>query len=108
MKTATTILTLGLGLILSACTSADDRLAFDGHYFSTDVDRVDGRRDHFVAEVRRASQSLEGAREAGRHAAISYCVGTYGSSDIDWIVGPDMPGLTVAGDRLRLEGICPQ
>jgi hypothetical protein len=99
---------VGLGLLLAACANPDDRIAFDGHYFRTDVDTIDGQRDHFIAEVRDASQSITGAREAGRYAAVSYCVGTYGSSDIKWIAGPDMDNLRLVDNRLRFEGICPQ
>ncbi|MFD2738598.1 hypothetical protein ACFSUD_03350 [Sulfitobacter aestuarii] len=96
--------------LLAACGGVGDDLAFDGKYFRSDLKLVSGRRDHFVVTVRDATQSLEGARAAGRHEAIAHCVGTYGSSDIKWIVGPDTPGqaLQLSDGALRFEGICPQ
>ena len=52
----------------------------------------------------------EAAREAGRYEATKYCLLTYGGSDTEWIVGPDLPieELPVADDTLTLQGRCIQ
>mgnify|MGYP003134188613 CR=1 FL=1 len=105
-----TILIVTALALAAGCTSAEDRVLFDGYYFPIKVRKVEGQRDHITIEVRDAARSIEGAREAGRYAAVSYCVGTYGSSDIQWIAGPDtLPErLRLVDGALRLEGICPQ
>lgn len=104
------ILTLTALTLAVGCTSQEDRILFDGYYFPTKVRKVDGQRDHITVLVRDAARSIDGAREAGRYAATAYCVGTYGSSDIRWITGPDtLPErLRLVEGALRLEGICPQ
>ncbi len=95
--------------LLAGCTSRDDRIAFDGKFFRTKLSKVDGRRDVFTLTVRNASQSINGAREAARYEATVYCVNTYGSSDITWVVGPDTPAenLRLVGDSLTFQGSCP-
>ena len=96
------------GTVLSACQAGSERLAFEGNYYRAKVAKVDGQRDVFTVTVRDVAQSLSGAREAGRHEAVSYCVGTYGSSDIDWVVGPDTPDLRVVDNTIVFRGTCPQ
>ena len=105
------VLALILGAaLLAGCQNDRDRLRFDGQYFRTKVRDVDGQRDEFTVTIRDVSRSLMGARLAGRHAGISYCVGNYGNSDIDWVVGPQTPAqrLVVRNDRLVFRGTCPQ
>ncbi len=94
---------------LTGCTSQDDRIAFDGKFFKTKISKVDGQRDVFTLVVKNASQSIDGAREAARYEATVYCVNTYGSSDIMWVVGPDTPSenLRLVGDSLTFSGSCP-
>ncbi len=96
--------------VLAGCTGRDDRLTFDGQYFRTKVSRVDRQRDVFTVRIRDVARSLDGAREAGRHAGNAYCVENYGSSDIDWTVGPDTPPeqLRIADNTLVFQGVCPQ
>ncbi len=52
----------------------------------------------------------DGAREAGRYQATRYCLLTYGGSDKEWTIGPDLPieELPVDGDTLTLQGRCTQ
>ena len=91
------IITLIAGAVLLAgCTAQEDRLAFDGKYFSTNVSKVD------------AAQSIEGARESARYHATAYCIRNYGSSDINWVVGPDAPAesLRLDGGVLTFQGAC--
>ncbi|MCF7748245.1 hypothetical protein GLP43_11800 [Sulfitobacter sp. M39] len=95
--------------VLAGCTAREDRLAFDGKYFRTKLNKVDGQRDVFTLRVRNASQSITGAREAARYEAAVYCVTNYGSSDIKWVVGPDTPpeNLRLVDDALTFQGACP-
>ena len=100
---------LGTALI-AGCQNNKDRVAFDGKYFRAKVGKVDGQRDVITVTVRDVSQSLDGARAAGRFEAVSYCVKNFGSSDIAWTVGPDTPTpqLQIADNTLVLQGTCPQ
>tara|TARA_R110000823_G_scaffold120472_2_gene245125 strand:+ start:834 stop:1160 length:327 start_codon:yes stop_codon:yes gene_type:complete len=102
------IFLLAGAVLLSGCTAQEDRLAFDGKYFSTNVSKVDGRRDVFTLRVKNAAQSIEGAREAARYHATTYCIRNYGSSDINWVVGPDAPAesLRLDGGVLTFQGAC--
>ena len=104
-------ITFGLiaALTLTACTNDDDRIRFDGHYFRTKVKTVDRQLDQFTVQIRNVSQSLEGARQAGRFAGVEHCVGNFGSSDIIWTVGPETPAqnLQIVDDTLIFRGTCP-
>ncbi|MGR3635179.1 MAG: hypothetical protein ACU0BK_04555 [Shimia sp.] len=96
-------------LALTACTNRnkDDQFAFNGIYFQSKADKVSKeQRDHFESIVKRANQDLAAAREAGRYAGTRYCIAEYGTSRIDWIVGPDNEAVVPVDDTLRLEGIC--
>ena len=95
--------------LLAGCNSRQDRFAFDGKYFRANVSKVDRQRDVFTVTVRNVSQSLDGAREAGRYEATKYCIKNYGSSDIEWVVGPDTPpqNLRIVDDSLTFQGACP-
>jgi hypothetical protein len=100
------LLTLTALGVLAGCQT-QERILFDGKYFRTKASNVDKQRDQFTVTVRNASQSIEGAREAGRYEGTRYCVGNYGSSDIVWAVGPDTPGaLRLVDDRLIFRGAC--
>jgi hypothetical protein len=93
---------------LSACGQNEVRPQFDGKEYRTKLSKVDKQRDQFAVAVSPASQSLAGAREAGRFEATKYCIVQYGSSDIAWISGPDVEdgNLTVLDDKLQLRGTC--
>lgn len=95
---------------LAACTNSKNQLAFDGQYFRTKVAKVDGQLDVFTVRIRDVSRSLDGAREAGRHAGVSHCVKNFGDSRIDWTVGPDTPPeqLQITDNTLVFQGVCPQ
>ena len=103
-------ITLGAALMLTACGPDDDDLLFDGKFYRTKVKSERGNRDDFIVTASPVAQSLLGAREAARHAAISYCIERYGSSDIDWVVGPDDEddALPIDKDTLTLQGTCPE
>lgn len=97
-------------LALPACTDKKKLTPFDGHYFRTKVSKVDKNLFDFEVKIRDVSQSIEGARQAGEYAGISHCIRYYGSSDINWSVGPDTPAeeLRVVDDTLIFRGVCPQ
>lgn len=103
------VLLVTAAAILGGCQSREDRIAFDGKYFRTKLSKVDGQRDVFTVVVKNAAQSINGAREAARYEATVYCVNTYGSSDITWVVGPDSPAenLRLVDDGLVFSGSCP-
>jgi hypothetical protein len=96
--------------LVAGCSDKKNRFAFDGKYFRTKVAKVDKQRDVFTVTVKDVSQSFEGARAAALHGANGYCVSTYGSSDIDWVVGPDTPvdQLRIVDNTLTYQGTCPQ
>lgn len=96
--------------VLAGCTDSQNRIAFDGQYFRTKVSKVDKQRHVFTVRIRDVARSLDGAREAGRHAGVSYCVENYGSSKITWAVGPDTPPeeLQIVDNTLVFQGVCPQ
>ncbi|WP_298857313.1 hypothetical protein [uncultured Sulfitobacter sp.] len=95
--------------LLAGCTSAEDRIFFDGQFYTSKIRKVERQFDVFTVTVKPVSKSLKGAREAGRFEATVYCVNTYGSSDIIWTAGPDAPEgqLNIEKDTLTLQGRCP-
>ena len=95
-------------LALSGCSNREEQVTFDGQYYRAKVGKVDGDRQQISVEVRPVSVSLDGAREAGRYEATKYCIENFGTSDIDWIVGPDdaEESLVISDDRLTLRGSC--
>lgn len=101
-------ITLCAGL-LTACTASEDRMFFDDHFYNAKIRKVERQRDVFTVTVKPVSKSLLGAREAGRYEAIVHCVNAFGSSDIIWTSGPDVPAaqLRIEKDTLTLQGRCP-
>ncbi len=103
------ILLIG-ALALTACTQQREsrKVAFDGIAFRMKAKAVDKRvsRADFTVEIRDAVQSLDGAREAGRWQGTRYCIENYGTSVIDWVVGPDSDAsqLTLVNGDLTLRG----
>ena len=100
-----TVVAVGL---IAGCSKKENRILFDGKYFGTKVSKVDKQRDVFQVTVKDPQKSIEGAREAGRHAGVAYCVKNYGNSDITWAIGPDTEQLRVADNKLVFQGTCPQ
>lgn len=87
----------------------DDRVAFDGKSFRANVKKADRKdRANFTVTVRDARQSLNGAREAGRYEAVKYCIAEFGTSDITWSQGPDVPDAVLVFDKdtLIFVGTC--
>ncbi len=95
--------------VLAGCSSEAEKLRFDGQFYRTKLSDLD-ERHKFQVTASPVSASLEGAREAARYEAIVFCVNEYGSSAIEWVVGPDDPDETLPIDNntLTLQGACPQ
>ncbi len=94
--------------LIAGCNKRKFQVAFDGQYFRTKTTKVDGDLAQFQIKVSPVSASLDGARAAGRHEAIKYCVENFGLSDATWVAGPDaeLANLNIDGDTLLLRGAC--
>lgn len=98
-------------LALAGCNADKDKqMLFDGQHFRTKAKAVERKTSvaEFTVEIKNVSKSLEGARAAGEYAGIRYCVVNYGSSRIDWEVGPETAPetLTIEKDSLTFRGTC--
>ena len=97
--------------VVAGCTKREDKLfPFDGHYYKVKSSPVDKKVTlaDFTLTVSQVSQSLDGAREAGGYEGIRYCIKYFGSSKIDWKVGPDTEpkNLRIVDDTLSFAGRC--
>lgn len=96
----------GCGLI----TPSSDRILFDGKSFRAKAKSVDKKATptEFTVTVKDASASLDGAREAGRYEGIKFCIANFGSSRIEWKVGPDTEpqNLRLSDNDLTFAGTC--
>lgn len=81
---------------------------FDGQRFRTKVSTERSNRQAFAVTVHGVSKSPEGARAAGAHKATQHCIQFYGTSDIDWVVGPEAEpaAMPVVNDAITLRGAC--
>lgn len=108
MMRIVTIMLLAV-MVLGGCSERAKRIYFEGNYYPTREKAVskDDRAD-FVVTVRRASQGIKGAREAGRHGGSKYCIKNFGTSKIEWARGPDAPIAVLQGanGNLVLSGRC--
>lgn len=97
-----------LATALTACTPRDERVLFDGIFFRAKASKVDDDRSRFAATVFNAVQAIESAREAGRYEGTKYCIANYGTSRIEWALGPDDPEeqLQIQDGDLFLQGQC--
>lgn len=106
------MLLLAATLVITAACARDNpnRVPFNGVVFKTRTKPVDKKvsRADFTSTIYRVSQSVEGAREAARYQGTIYCVTNYGSSDIDWMVGPDSDAgrLAIVDDTITFRGKC--
>lgn len=101
--------------VVSACGEAfrdsfrskRERVTFEGHSYKAKAQKVSREaRDHFSVTVSRANQSLLGARQAGEYEATKYCIEEYGTSKVDWVIGPENENVIPVDDKITLEGIC--
>jgi hypothetical protein len=87
--------------------SKKDLVTFDGHVYKSKAQKVSREtRDHFEVTVSRANQSLLGARQAGEYEATKYCISEYGTSNVDWLIGPEDETIIPVDDKIMLEGFC--
>ena len=82
-----------------------------GHiYFRANARSVDKRASpaDFTVTVNGVGASLDDAREAGRYEGIRFCIRNFGSSKIEWKVGPDSEPQTlrIENDKLTFAGKC--
>ena len=104
-------LSIGALFLTAACQTREQRLvAFDGYRYKAKAAAIDKKvsRADFTATIFAVSQSLAGAREAGRYEGTKYCIKEYGSSKIEWAVGPDTPveNYQIVDDTLTFSGVC--
>ena len=97
-------------VIMVACSNPfeleENKVSFDGYYFSSKLSRSKLDDRSFDLTVRRANRSLSGAREAGRYEATRFCIKNFGTSDIKWVLGPDDQNIGLTGKVLKLSGQC--
>ena len=97
-------------LMMTGCSNPfeleENKVSFDGYYFSSKLSRSKLDDRSFDLTVRRANRSLSGAREAGRYEATRFCIKNYGTSDIKWVSGPDDQSIGLTGKVLKLSGQC--
>ena len=97
-------------LMMTGCSNPfeleENKVSFDGYYFSSKLSRSKLDDRSFDLTVRRANRSLSGAREAGRYEATRFCIKNYGTSDIKWVLGPDDQSIGLTGKVLKLSGQC--
>ena len=97
-------------LIMMGCSNPfeleENKVSFDGYYFSSKLSRSKLDDRSFDLTVRRANRSLSGAREAGRYEATRFCIKNFGTSDIKWALGPDDQSSGLTGKVLKLSGQC--
>ncbi len=94
-------------LALTACNKRKDAVLFEGLYFPAKTQRVSKEaRDHFTVSVKDANQNLNAAREAGRYEGIKYCINEYGTSKIDWAVGPETETIIPVDSEIQFQGVC--
>ncbi len=103
---------LMMGLAVAGCSklnlNSSKGQTFDGQSFKAKAKAERSDRQHFVASVKPVSNSLDGAIEAAEHQGIRHCIEYFGTSDIDWEVGPntDPAALVVEDDTLTFMGTC--
>lgn len=82
---------------------------FDGQRYTSNARAITrSNRQNFVATARPVSKSIEGAIAAAEYEGVRHCITFYGTSDIDWQVGPDLPrsSLPIERNTLTLRGSC--
>ncbi len=90
--------------------NAVNLITYDGIEFRTDAQPVDKKVTlaDFYVKVQGAAISLDSARKAGRDRAYRYCIENFGTSKIDWTVGPDTDPaqLQLVEGALTFRGTC--
>lgn len=103
---------LVLSTVLAGCGKGGDGLfhrdspTFDGKRFGGSVKAARGNRQSFVVTINGVSRSPEGAVAAAEYKATQHCIQFFGTSDVDWQIGPDASPLPVSNDSLTFRGTC--
>jgi len=110
-RTGLVLTAVALIAVAASCNKREDKqFPFDGHYYKVKSSTVDKKATlaDFTVTISQVSQSLDGAREAGGYEGTRYCIKYFGSSTIDWTVGPETEpqNLTIADDTLTFAGRC--
>ena len=104
-----TFATLTALLLVSACGAREeDRIAFDGIYFAARTATLGDDLADFTTTIEGVSAGVHAALEAGRYEGTKYCIANYGTSDIEWSVGPETEpeNLVITEDTITLQGRC--
>lgn len=94
---------------VAACAKKEERVLFDGKFYKAKTSAVSkDDRKAFETVVRRPEQGINGALAAGEHDAKTYCLKSFGTSEIAWTRGPrdQNAPLYAEGGRLVLNGSC--
>lgn len=99
-----------LAVVVAGCEQDEkERVAFDGVTFKAKAKKIDkDNLAEFTSTVFKVSNSFEGARAAAEYEGTRYCILNFGTSLIDWTVGPDtsVENLRIADDTLTYQGRC--
>jgi hypothetical protein len=97
-------------MLLAQCGQRrDNRILFEGEFFRAKASKLDkDDRQSFIVQIGDIERSFEGALQAGAYEATKYCIENYGTSDIQWISGPedDPDNFAIERGRLTLQGTC--
>lgn len=84
----------------------NDAPTFDGKRFRGQVSVERENRQVFTVTIQEVSKSAEGAVGAAEYKAVQHCIQYFGTSDIDWQIGPETSPLPVVNDTLTFRGSC--
>ena len=90
LRIAAALAALAAVSVLGGCAQ-DSENDFAGSEYRSKSWPVKGDRQAFVVVVSGAGEGGSAPREAARYRATQYCLGNFGTSDIDWTVGPETP-----------------
>lgn len=100
-------------VVVSGCNrkkNAANLIVYDGIEFQTKAEPIDKKVTlaDFYVRVEGAAISLDSARKAGRDRGYRYCIENYGTSDIEWTVGPesDPAQLQLVDGAVTFRGTC--
>lgn len=98
-----------LAVALTACSDKEETgLRFDGQYYKTKAKKSEESRAVFTVTATPVSSSLEGAMSAAEYEGTRYCIANFGTSVIQWTVGPktDPKQIHVVDNTLTFQGRC--
>ena len=100
---------VGLSMF-TACARSEYRVTFGGYYFRSTAKPINKRQTlaDFTVTIRNVSQSPDYARAAGGYEGTRYCIKNFGTSRINWVIGPATEGqnLRIDRDQITFQGAC--